>query len=135
MLCKYCIIGKYEEFCTCSKSGEVCPFMRRCITDHCWKPLDSMDKCKARKDEIIVPKGSNKVRFELYGELYVEDGDFVYAIKNPYDYTPQFVKIVNVDGEWYIEGFEPKKATKNEESVPVKPKSNTKKKPFNRKEE
>lgn len=67
-----------------------------------------MDKCKERKDEVIVPKGMNRVRFELYGELYVEVGDFVYAIKNPYDYTPDFVKIVKVDGVWYIEGFEPK---------------------------
>lgn len=134
MLCKYCNIGKYEEFCTCSKSGEVCPFMRRCITDHCWKPLDSMDKCKARKDEIIVPKGLNKVRFELHGELYVEDGDFVYAIKNPYDYTPQFVEIINVDGVWYVKGFEPKKE-EIDKKTSVEKQEDKKKKPFNRKEE
>lgn len=134
MLCEYCSIGKYEEFCTCSKSGEICPFVRRCINEHRWKPLDSMEKCKNRKDEVIVPKGLNKVRFELHGELYVEDGDFVYAIKNPYDYTPQFVEIINVDGVWHIKGFEPKKEAKRTEASMEK-KDAKKKKPFNRKEE
>lgn len=79
--------------------------MNECV----WKPLDSMDKCQLRKDEVQVPKGKNKVRFELHGELYVEDGEFVYAIKNPFDHTPNFVELVTVDGVRYIKGFEPKK--------------------------
>nr|DAU29401.1 MAG TPA: hypothetical protein [Caudoviricetes sp.] len=108
MFCKYCQIGKYEEFCTCGKSGETCPFVRRCQNEHRWKPLDTMDKCKLGKDEVVVPTGMNKVRFEINGELYVEIGDFVYSIKNPYDYTPEFVEVANVDGEWYVKGFEPK---------------------------
>lgn len=79
--------------------------MNECV----WKPLDSMDKCQLRKDEVQVPKGKNKVRFELHGELYVEDGEFVYAIKNPFDHTPDFVELATVDGVRYIKGFEPKK--------------------------
>lgn len=128
MLCEYCKIGEYEGFCYCNKTNNLCPFVRRCVTEHRWKPLDSMDKCKERKDEVIVPKGMNRVRFELYGELYVEVGDFVYAIKNPYDYTPDFVKIVKVNGVWYIEGFEPKQ----QPSTKVNKKPN---KPSNRKED
>ena len=81
-----------------------------------------------------MPKGLNKVRFELHGELYVEDGDFVYAIKNPYDYTPQFVEIINVDGVWWVKGFEPKKEGINKKNA-VEKQEDKKKKPFNRKEE
>lgn len=55
--------------------------------------------------------GMNRVRFELSGELYVEIGDFVYRIKNPFDYTPEFVETVKRDGQYYIKGFEPKKKT------------------------
>lgn len=64
-----------------------------------------------------MPKGMNKVRFELKGVLYVEVGDFVYEIKNPYDYIPDFVKIVQVDGEYYIKGFEPRKEKQAEKAI------------------
>lgn len=127
MICEYCRVGEYEEYCTCGKDNNICPFMRRCINDRCWKPLDTMEKCKARKDEVIVPKGLNKVRFELHGELYVEVGEFVYTIKNPYDYVPDFVKAVNKDGVWYVEGFEPKDIKKKD--------GDSDKKPLNRKED
>jgi len=81
-----------------------------------------MSKCKLGKDEVVVPKGQNKVRFALHGELYVEDGEFVYSIKNPYDYVPEFVEIVDIDGIKYIKGFEPqikssKKKKKDEEDA------------------
>lgn len=111
MFCQYCNVAEYELYCTCGKNGQICPFVRRCTNDRCWKPLDSMDKCQLRKDEVTVPNGKNKVRFELHGELYIEDGDFVYTVKNPYDYKPDFVELVTIDGVKYIKGFEPKKPT------------------------
>lgn len=107
MVCKYCNIAEYDEYCTCAKSDEICPFVRRCTNEKCWKPLDTMDKCKLRKDEVVVPQGKKKVRFALHGELYVEDREFVYSIKNPYDYIPEFVEIVDIEGIKYIKGFEP----------------------------
>ena len=122
MFCKYCNIAEYNKFCTCAKNGEICPFVRRCTNERRWKPLDTMSKCKLGKDEVVVPKGQNKVRFALHGELYVEDGEFVYSIKNPYDYVPEFVEIVDIDGIKYIKGFEPqikssKKKKKDEEDA------------------
>lgn len=109
MFCKFCNVADFKNYCTCSKNGQICPFVRRCMNECVWKPLDSMDKCQLRKDEVQVPKGKNKVRFELHGELYVEDGDFVYTIKNPFEHTPDFVELIMVDGVRYIKGFEPKK--------------------------
>lgn len=113
MFCKYCQIGDYAGFCTCEKNGQVCPFVRRCTNDRVWKPLVSMDKCALRKEEVKVPKGMSRVRFELHGELYVEVGEFVYSIKNPYDYIPEFVELVSVNDAWYIKGFEPKPSKKS----------------------
>jgi hypothetical protein len=109
MICQFCEIGDYNGFCHCSKNNDICVFMRRCQNEHKWKPLESMDKCKLRKEGTLVPKGMNKVRFELKGVLYVEVGDFVHEIKNPYDHTPEFVEIVQADGKYYIKGFAPEK--------------------------
>ena len=117
MFCEYCDVGDFSGICMCNKTHQICPFVRRCTNEHCWKPLQSMEKCKERKGEVIVPKGFNKVRFELHGYLYVEVGDFVYTIKNPYDYTPEFVKIKQVDNVWYIDGFEPTVEVKSDEQV------------------
>lgn len=117
MLCKYCQVGMYEEYCTCGKNGQTCPFVRRCSNEHRWKPLDNMSKCKLGKDDVVIPDGMNKVRFELKGELYVEIGDFVYSIKNPYGHKPDFVEVTNVNGEWYVKGFEPKVASKKKKEA------------------
>jgi hypothetical protein len=68
-----------------------------------------MTYCKIRKEGVIVPKGKNRVRFEMRGILYVDVDDFTYEIKNPYDYTPNYVEVTKVGGEYYIKGFEPKK--------------------------
>lgn len=117
MICEYCNVGDYNDFCHCGKDGDVCAFMRRCQTEHRWKPLESMDKCKLRKEGKPVPKGQYKVRFELRGALYVDMGDFVQEIENPYDYVPEFVEVVQVNGKYYIKGFAPKKKeTKKKES-------------------
>ena len=59
-----------------------------------------------------MPKGKNKVRFELRGILYVDIDEFTYEIKNPYDYVPQFVEVVKVENKYYIKGFEPKENLK-----------------------
>lgn len=112
MICEYCQIADYNGFCHCGKDGDICAFMRRCQTEHRWKPLESMDKCKLRKEGKPVPKGQYKVRFELKGTLYVEMGDFVREIKNPYGYVPEFVEVVQIDGVYYIKEFAPKVAPK-----------------------
>lgn len=119
MICQHCEIGDYNGFCHCNKSGDICAFMRRCQNEHRWKPLESMKKCNLRKEVNPMPKGMYKVRFELRGNLYVEMGDFVQEIENPYEYTPDFVDVVRVGGKYYVKGFAPKikKETKSEHST------------------
>ena len=112
MICEYCQIADYNGFCHCGKDGDICAFMRRCQTEHRWKSLESMDKCNLRKEGKPVPKGQYKVRIELKGALYVEMGDFVREINNPYDYVPEFVEVVQIDGVYYIKEFAPKVAPK-----------------------
>ena len=55
-----------------------------------------------------LKKGEYRVLFESHGMLYVEYGENVFKMKNPYDYTPEKVALVKVDNELYISGFEPK---------------------------
>lgn len=111
--CEYCKVGAYSSYCTCKITGEICPFVRKFPCIQQWKPLDAMNNCKIRKDENMIPTGENKVRFVKNGKLFVEIEEFVVEILNPFDYDPQTVAVVNVDGEYYVKGYEPKKkATK-----------------------
>lgn len=113
MVCEYCRIADYNGFCHCEKGGNICLFMRRCQNERKWKPLESMDKCELRKEGKPVPKGMYKVRFEIKGVLYVEIGDFVQEIKNPYDHTPEFVELVKVNNKYHIKEFAPKEKKSN----------------------
>lgn len=130
MICEYCIVGDYLGFCQCSKSGDICPFMRRCNLEHKWLPLTTMDRCNIRlgNDTMFeLKKDEYKVAFESKGMLYVEYGDNVFKFKNPFDDVPQKVQLVRVDNELYIKGFEPiKEEVKTEEKVPKKESRNRK---------
>lgn len=53
-----------------------------------------------------------KVRFVKNNKLFVEVDDFVIEVLNPYDYEPNVVELVEVDGVYYVKGFEPKKEIK-----------------------
>ena len=99
-MCEYCEIGSYFGLCTCVKSHEVCPFMRRCNVEHKWLPIDSMDVCTLRQPErsIVLKNNEYKVRFEKDGDLYIEMGDYVIQKKNPYDDIPEKVTLIEVDG-------------------------------------
>ena len=109
-MCEYCEKGSYFGFCTCTKSHEICPFMRRCNVEHDWLPIDAMDKCTLREPErrVKLKQGEYKVRFEKDGDLYIEIEDYVIQKKNPFDYIPETVEMVRVDNEMYFKGFEPK---------------------------
>ena len=67
-----------------------------------------------------MSSNKNIVRFESKGKLYVEYNGRVVKINNPYDYTPDGVEIVEVDGQIYIKGFEPKQSVKYDEVEEVK---------------
>ena len=55
-----------------------------------------------------MKNGEYLVRFEKDGDLYIEVGDYVIYKKNPYDYVPEKVEMVQIDNEIYFKGFEPK---------------------------
>lgn len=110
--CPYCKVDSYESYCICSKTGNICVFVRRkpCIMQ--WSPLESMVNCKLRKEEVVMSDNEKKVRFVKNNKLFVEIDDFVIEVLNPYDYEPNVVELVEVDGVYYVKGFEPKKEIK-----------------------
>lgn len=124
-MCPYCEKGSYFGFCTCIKNGNICPFMRRCNMEHTWLPIDSMNTCTLREPERVIElkSGEYLVRFEKDGDLYIEVGDYVIYKKNPYDYVPEKVEMVQIGNEMYFKGFEPKE----EEQTEKKSKKKTKK--------
>ena len=109
-MCEYCEKGSYYGFCVCVKSGDICPFMRRCNIEHEWLPIDLMDACSLRKPKEVIELNKNeyKVRFEKDGYLYIEIGDVVIQKRNPYDHVPSKVEMVRIDNELYFKGFESK---------------------------
>lgn len=121
-MCEYCEKGSYFGFCTCTKSHEICPFMRRCNVEHDWLPINGMDTCTLREPErsIELKEGEYIVRFEKFGDLYIDMDGYVIQKKNPFDYVPEKVEMVKVDNEMYFKGFEPK--TEKKEKVEVKKK-------------
>jgi hypothetical protein len=49
-----------------------------------------------------IPSGYSKVVFEKKGFLYIDVDNETIKIKNPYDYTPLYVKLFKSKGEWKI---------------------------------
>lgn len=114
--CKYYIEKKYEDFPKCF-IDENCPLVRRCNEKHEWIPLDSMKSCLRKvkyERKEIMKQGKNIVRFVKKGLLYVElydkndEVEMVIAIPNPYDYEPKSVEVVEINGEYFVSGFQPK---------------------------
>jgi len=123
MICEYCQVGDYLGFCTCGKTNEVCPFMRRCSLERTWLPLASMKGCYIRQEEkrmAELKKGEYPVLFESKGLLYVEYNDNVFKFVNPFDEVPDGVELVKVGNELYIKGCEPKVEPKVEKKEKVK---------------
>ena len=44
-------------------------------------------------NEVEIPEGYNKVEYERHGYLYVDMGNEVIKILNPFGDIPQFVKV------------------------------------------
>lgn len=102
--CKHCNVRGYSSLCDCELSGNLCVYVFRCQAEMMWKPLDGMDKCSLRLEQIpTLSKGEYFVRFEKDGFLYVEyENDTVIKIENTLNYIPKVVKIDVVDGEYQI---------------------------------
>lgn len=75
-----------------------------------------------------------KVAFEKRGKLYIEFGDYIVKLDNPYDYVPKTVEMVTIDGEKYIKDFAPKPNKVEQKEVMIGERSNTTKKRKKKKE-
>lgn len=121
MICPYCEIGSYFGMCTCKVvANSPCPFMRRCNVEHRWLPLESMNSCTRRakeKEVSTLMANEHRVEFESKGKLYININGQMKRIPNPFDYIPKAVELVEVDGQWYIKGYEPKPIVKEEPKV------------------
>lgn len=78
--------GDKREYIYCEKINDKCGYSRMCTKVNRIIP-NRMEVCALAKEKII-PKGTSRVRFEKRGVLFVEIGECVYEIKNPYDYVP-----------------------------------------------
>jgi hypothetical protein len=116
-MCPYCEVTGYMELCNClADKGHPCVFVYRCTSEHRWKPLPEMDRCLLLKEKTGVKElkeNECKVRFESNGKLYVEVGDMVYKVDNPFDEVPIGVEIEWVDKKPYVKGYAPKKVKKS----------------------
>lgn len=114
--CPYCIIEAYHNYCMCKVINEPCFFVRRCSIESRWKPVSNMEVCKLRMKQ--ESKYMYKIRFEKRGKLYVEYGDFVVKVDNPFgDKIPEGVNdLVEVNGVVYIKGYEPKPIKEEKET-------------------
>lgn len=115
--CQFCIIAPFNDYCRCKKTGEICPFVRRCTNEMRWKPLNSMANCTYRLKEEKMNKNEYNVRFALKGKLFVEIDNYVKEIDNPFDIIPKKVELVWVDDMPYIKGYEPKKKVVKKEEI------------------
>lgn len=98
MDCPYCNIIDYKHTPTCDRQDnlQICPHVRRCLEHHIWKPLMYMANCPIR----FAPTGN--VQFERHGYLYVQFGEQIIKVKNPYDYIPMDVKIEEIEGKYKV---------------------------------
>lgn len=93
----------------CKHTKELCAYVKWCPIEDRWEVSERCTLCKLY-NEIIIPKGMNKVRFVKNNNLYIELEDSVIKLPNPFDYEPEFVGLTQVKDNWYIKGFEPKKS-------------------------
>lgn len=98
MDCPYCNVVNYDEIPTCNKQEghPICPYVRRCIEHHIWKPLAYMANCPIKS----APTGN--VQFERHGYLYVKVGDEVIKVENPYNYIPDNVELRKYKGNYKV---------------------------------
>ena len=97
MDCPYCKVGAYSEYCKCDKQENepICPHVYRCTKLLIWKELPAMLECPVRKN-------NGNVQFERHGYLYVQHGNEVVKVENPYDYIPDNVHLRKYKGTYKV---------------------------------
>lgn len=118
MDCKYSFKDENNKYLNCKLTGQFCPLIRYCgdlgkfisVEKHkeiCRYYIDAEDTEEQKN-------GTNKVRFEKDGFLFIELNDKdrqVRKFKNPYRYVPKYVNLIMIDGQYLIED-QLKKTTK-----------------------
>jgi hypothetical protein len=87
--CKY----RYEGN-KCKAINSICPFVYYCGKINGYKELERAKSGCKYMNEVEIPDGYKKVEYERHGYLYVNLGDFVLKVENPFDDIPQFVKVI-----------------------------------------
>ena len=97
MDCPDCRVGAYMDFCRCTKQdGEpICPQVYRCTKLQIWKQLDGMLNCPMRQNQ-------GNVKMARHGYLYVQVGDQLIKVENPYDYIPDNVHLRKYKGTYKV---------------------------------
>lgn len=84
---------EYTNKNTCLLTHEVCPWRYLCPKTGEWKDNNYMpENCKV-KQRFVVPDGYSRVVEERKGWLYVDLGDMMIRVKNPFDHTPLYVRV------------------------------------------
>lgn len=98
-MCEYSDIKNGQ----CEIIKDICPYLYFCNKKQTYKENLAMPtNCKI-KQNVLIPKGYYKVCFERRGKLYIQVGDFVEIVPNPYDFVPVFVKMNKLkSGIWKI---------------------------------
>ena len=88
MGCKY----RYEGN-QCKAMNSECPFVYYCGRIQAYKELERAKFGCKYMNEVEIPEGCKKVEYERHGYLYVDMGNDVIKIPNPFEDIPQFVKV------------------------------------------
>ena len=97
-LCKFLNMGNG----ICSLLNNKCPFVYFCSKKGQWKPINNFPaKCKLinqYENSVLAKDNFYKICFEKRGKLYINYKDTIIIVKNPFDFTPSYVKIYK-DGD------------------------------------
>lgn len=108
--CSYCELAPYHGFCKCSITHDICLCARRCASQMCWIPLESMSYCK------IKTRGEKMKNwlFVKNNKIYVKlSNDMVVIVDNVFgDNIPDTIDVIEYKGNFYIKGYEPKEVVK-----------------------
>lgn len=77
----------------CRAINDICPFVYYCGKIQAYKELERAKRGCKYMSQVEIPEGYKKVEHERHGYLYVNMGDEVIKILNPFKDIPQFVKV------------------------------------------
>ncbi|MEG1353706.1 MAG: hypothetical protein RR255_00290 [Bacilli bacterium] len=111
-----------REYLYCSKNDKICPYVRFCND---LNKIVNVNNYKICKDFNImdIPLGKNKVRFikneKLIVELYDKTGNVLSCVEvdNPFNKFIKYVELIELNGIYYVKGYEPKVSIKKKRGV------------------